>query len=311
VPNVLAVRAATILNLILSVLIATAVPVNSATQETKYLDDLWLEGTVGSALVRVFIGRAGYPKRSGLWGMYYYTNHWIPIPLDGDWVATGRVQFLEGDPSDEKSAKARFELAIPESGPVTGTWTSADRRRKLPVTLRRISKPPDYEAAGLTRRFRDPNWMITFRYPASWRLEVSGRELSLRSPDPERMLSGHADLVCERGTGLPPAPKSDEPVAFKWPFFRSRAGWVVETFPSGDCEPDGHSCQPPETRRVGRATFMRAEASSRSHGFWGYSGIGGAEAYLVVQGNQWVHCTDSVLDSDKRIEVRETSGGRR
>ena len=166
-----------ILSVAVALLLTIAKPINPTAQETKFLGDVWLEGTVGSALVRVYLGDAGYPKKDGgLWGMYYYTKFWTPIPLDGDWVAPGRVRLLEGDPLDETSLKPRFELTIPASGPATGTWTSADGRRVLRNALRRISKPPEYAAAGLTRRFTDANWLITFRYPASWRLQVNGRE---------------------------------------------------------------------------------------------------------------------------------------
>lgn len=51
--------------------------------ERRAFGDAWFEGTVGNATVRVYVEDAGWPKEDGLWGVYYYTMHWSPLPLEG------------------------------------------------------------------------------------------------------------------------------------------------------------------------------------------------------------------------------------
>jgi hypothetical protein len=93
---------------------------SSAAPAIELLGDMWLEGVVGQATVRAYIGDAGYPKTEGLWGMYYYTKYWTGIPLEGDWIAAGRIRLFEGDPGNS-GPKPRFDLRVSGSGPVTGT----------------------------------------------------------------------------------------------------------------------------------------------------------------------------------------------
>jgi hypothetical protein len=287
--------------------LAVAQATSVAAQRPESLGDVWLEGTVGSAAVRAYVGDAGYPKEDGLWGMYYYTKYWLPLTLEGGWTSPGQVRLTEGDPGNAR-AKPRFDLKMSQSPLVEGTWTSADGQQVLPVKLRRVPKPPPFEVAiRRARRFEHPKWPITLSYPAGWRLDASDGKLTLRSPDPEDMLFRN-ELDCVRGTGLPAPPRSGEPpVEFEWPFFRGESGWLAGTGLSGECESD--TCKPPESRQAGAGVFMKASMAYRSHGPWGYWGLAEASAYLVVVDDEWARCSDRLLDADTRIRV--VGSGRR
>ena len=271
--------------------------------QLQSLGDVWLEGTVGSAAVRVYIGDAGWPKSSGLWGMYYYTRYWSPLPLDGDWSGPGQIRLTEGEPG-ASAAQARFDLNVSARQSVDGTWTSADGRRVVPVKLRRVPKPPRFEIAiRRARLFSDPKWPITLRYPAGWRLDVTDTTLALRSPDPEDMIFNN-ELRCVRGSGvLAPPNTAASPIEFEWPFFRGATGWLVATDLAGEC--DTAACQPAQSRRIGNAEFMTATAGYRGHFPWGYMGLAEASFHFVVIGDEWAHCSDRVLDDATRIGVAD------
>ncbi len=195
---------------------------------------------------------------------------------------------------------------------MTGTWTSGDGRRTLPVRLRRIARPAAYEAAIQNpRRFADTRWPIEFNYPAGWFLEVTGTKLVMRSPDPLYMLFRNV-LECKRGRGLPGVPVVEGAVVhFQGSYYRVSEGWRVDTGPGPgtDCRGrEGRNCEPPKTRQAGSALLMSADIDYRSHGPWGYAGIAGAKEHLVIDGSEWVHCFDRLLDSEDRIRPRNTRG---
>jgi hypothetical protein len=263
-----------------------------------------LEGTIGQNAVRLFVETAGYPKEAGLWGMYFYTRYWTPIPLEGEQLSANSIQLLEGDPSDSP-LRPRFDLTMSGEA-VTGTWTSADGRRGVPVHLRRVAQPAAYDTAiRNAQRFTDVRWPMEFSYPVGWFLKVTGTTLVLRSPDPEDMLSDNV-LTCERGRGLPSAPPPEgEPVHFQGSYYRTHDGWRVEEAPGpgANCD-DGPTCASPTVRKVRSTLLMSAEASYRVFGPWGYGGLADSREYLVIDGSEWAHCFDRLLDSNDRIQPR-------
>jgi hypothetical protein len=297
--------------------VAVAQEAPAAVPEGSRFPQTWLEGTIGqSATVRLFVEPAGYPKMSGLWGMYYYTRYWTPIPLEGEHLSPDTIRLYEGEPNGNSPSRPRFDLNVSEPATVTGTWTSGDGRRTLPVRLRRIAQPAAYETAiQNSRRFADTRWPIEFNYPAGWFLEVTGKKLVMRSPDPKDMLFRNF-LECARGRGLPSVPVVEEAVVhFQGSYYRASEGWRVDTGPGPgpDCEGrEGRNCETPKTRQAGSAILMSAHIYYRSYGPWGYAGIAGAREHLVIDGSDWVHCFDRLLDSDDRIRPRNTMGrGRR
>ena len=281
--------------------VGVAQSTSTASPSPQHLGDMWLEGNVGGEAIRAYIGDAGWPKSSGLWGAYYFTKNWSAIPLDGDWTAPGRVRLTEGVAGDA-GAKRRFDLNISQPGAVEGTWTSADGARVLPVRLRRVPKPAPFEVAiRRPRQFADSKWPMRLSYPDGWRLDVSSTELTLRSPDPLDTLFDN-ELHCVRGGGVPSPPRpGDPPVEFSRPFFRGDSGWLVAAGLSADCTTA--ACQPPESRATEAGVFLKSSVEYRSHGPWGYMGLAEASVYLIVVEQTWVRCTDRLLDVDTRISV--------
>lgn len=266
-----------------------------------------MAGVIGQTTIRLFVESAGFPKNEGLWGVYYYTRYRTPIPIEGERLSIGTIRLYEGvDNGDALPPRSRPRLDLEMSDPatVTGTWTSADGRRRLPVRLRRVQQPAGFEIAVRTPRlFANPRWPIELTYPAGWFLQVTSTMLTLRSPDPEDMLFDNL-LECERGRGLPRVPVGDEaPELFQGGYVLTRDGWRVD---SGLVSCDGRNCAP-ETRRIGSVLFMSAETGYRSRNPWGYAGIADANEYLVIDGNEWVHCFDRVLDSKDRIRIRSAA----
>jgi len=237
-----------------------------------------------------------------LWGIYYDTKDWTPVPLEGDWTPPGRIRLFEGDPRDE-GPKPRFDLSISESA-VDGTWTSADGQETLRVRLRRIPKPAPFKVAiGRARHFADARWPITLSYPADWRLDVGDSDLELQSPDPFDMLFDN-NLSCVRGRGLPSSPgPEDPPEKLKWPWFRGRSTWLFQSG-DGDCTTD--RCEVAESEQRGAGTFFRGDVGYRMYGPWGYMGLADESSYLAIVGQEWVVCGDRLLDTDARIAVAGT-----
>jgi hypothetical protein len=262
----------------------------------------WLEGNIGGRAVRMFIEDGGWPKDDGVWGAYYYTSDWLPLMLDGTRLADGTVRLYEGEPGPSVEGRPRFDIKLGTT--VTGTWTAGDTAPKVPVRLHRTKQPLRYEdAIKSPRRFADPGWPLQLTYPAGWRLDVGGTDLTLRSPDPQDMMFDTM-LQCERGRGLPPAPQAGEAATeFKGFFYRAADGWRIEGNPEHECD-DAESCPIARTRRVGSVSLMSGETSYRSHNAWGYSGIASAREHLVIDGEEWAHCSDGLLDSDSRLQPR-------
>jgi len=251
----------------------------------------------------MFVEAAGYPKNEGLWGVYYRTDDWTPVPMEGEELEPGRIRMFELLPSLSSRTGARLDLTLPKRGDVSGTWWSFEEGQTRAVRLRRVPQPPSYETAitKKTRRFADPRWPFEFSYPADWLMSASAESLVLRSHDPQAMLSGNT-LTCERGSGLPVA-SPDEPFKeFRGSYYRTRDGWMVAAGPASNCP--GSSCEAPKTRRHGATLIMSAATSYRAHNPWGYAGIGEGMQYLIVAGNEWAHCFDGVLDSEARIQPK-------
>jgi hypothetical protein len=279
----------------------TATP---AGQQPAELPETWLEGNIGRRSLRMFLEAAGWPKDDGVWGVYYYTDDRFPITLEGERLPNGVIRVYEGDPGDSREDRARMDLSFGSA--VTGTWMPADGGKTLPVRLRRTKQPAPFEiAVRNARRFANPGWLMELTYPAGWFLEASGTHLKLRSPDPQDMMFDNA-LTCNRGRGLPRVPGANEAaVEFEGSFFRTHDGWRIEGSPTAHCERD--SCVVPKTRQVGTMIIMSGEASYRSHNGWGYAGIAETIQYLLIDGEDWVHCVDRLLDSDSRITPRPAS----
>jgi hypothetical protein len=240
-------------------------------EKLRILAPTWLDGTIGNAMVRVFV----QTNVDGPRGVYYYTRYRTAIPLDGDWVSDTMIRMHEGHQLGTEP-RPQLDLQLTDQGG-EGTWSSPDGRQ-LPVRLRRVAQSAAFGIAiQKPRRFADPAWPVEISYPEGWFLQVADTSLLLRSPDPRDMLF-HSELECERGRGLLPPGG----------FYHTPTGWQVE----GDVVP--------KTRVMGSATFMSAALPYRRDGQWG----GYVRQYLAIEGDEWVHCYDRLLDSEDRIQPR-------
>lgn len=280
-----------------------------AVQRQRSFPDTWLVGTIGGGLrVHMFIGEPGAPKKSGLWGTYFYDAHWEPIPLEGAVLPTGDYEFWEGDPSTPPDARARFTLHF--GSVVTGTWR--DGTRTLPIRLTRTAQPaPFKDAIRHARRFADPRWPFTFKYPDGWMLRVDDTDLLLRSPDPEDMLYQN-ELACQRGHGVPAPPPPGEPprpFAETSSFYRTASGWVVaDGNLMQDCQDRDSDCAHASVRQSGNLIIVSADVGYRAYTVWGYAGAAERSEYLILRGDDWVSCADRLIyDEGRWIEPADFS----
>lgn len=174
--------------------------------------------------------------------------------------------------------------------------------------------PPSVQYADAMRRsrqFAHPRWAMTLNYPEGWFLHVTDTELVLRSRDPEDVIFDN-ELRCTRGSGLPSVPdNADDIYEFQGSFYRAQDGWRVKSGlrATENCEND--SCESPNTRRVGAVVIMSGEGGYRGYSPWGYSGVSSGTEHVVIDGDDWVHCYDRLLDSDDRIQARRQPRPRR
>ena len=249
----------------------------------------------------MYIGPAGWPLKEGLlWGAYFYTRVGTLIPLEGHREPSGAIVLYEGDPSAPHDEQPRFELTFAAGTAVSGTWTRADTQRTVRVRLKRVPQPAPFEKAiARPRTFDSPEWPFTFTYPDGWSLRYSDASLVLQSPDPFDLLFDNR-LECSRGEGLPARPAAGEPATeFRGGFFLGHDGWLApsDESPNPSCDQPESKCAAPPARSAGSARFMRTTTGYRSYNPWGYAGLAEARSYLVIDGSQWVHCVDRLLDS--------------
>jgi hypothetical protein len=282
-----------------------------AAQRPDEFPDTWLEGTIGRGLrVHMYIGEAGWPMDHGLWGMYFYDSRWEPLPLEGARLPSGDLELFEGDPGRDAEPRARFRLH--PGGSVTGTWTSADGARTLTVNLARTRKPDPYDVAiRRPRRFIDPRWPFSFAYPDGWLVRAGETRLLVRSPDPEDMIFD-TELACERGHGVPPAPRADAPPQLfrDTTFYRTPNGWVTSRGGMQDCAEPGTRCDPATSRTTGGLTVLSAEVGYRAYNAWGYAGEADRSDYLILRGDEWATCVNRLFPSDGSW-IEPAAAGRR
>ena len=112
------------------------------------------------------------------------------------------VQF-EGDEDAEDSI---WQVRIERIDYVTGTRQLADGRIEPFVFT--IVPETACDGAGEWRTFSDPDWPITFDYPASWKLTADHDDVNIECPSVTRLAMGGAYLTFERGQFQPPDGKS-------------------------------------------------------------------------------------------------------
>ena len=282
-------------SVIRAILVLLALSRGGSIAHAQPLDPTWLEGTIGGQKVRMYLESAR-PDTETVFGIYYYERYGEPIVLASVASSAGSLVFNECDACDDLSGVPRLVLEMGRAGAlrVRGTWTSADGRRTLPVSLRRVGDFVTSVPVSDLRRFADTRWPITFMYPAGWFVSVTPYELSVRPPDPEEMVWRN-ELRCEQGRGLPAPPAPGEPpVEFDPPFVRTPFGWRVTASPSGD------DLKEPNVRGD-----VMSGTVGYSHGArWPLPGIFEEVKHLLVSGETWVLCTDRLGLDDEKMNLR-------
>jgi hypothetical protein len=139
----------------------------------------WLHGMIGTKAARMYIERGGNTVAA----VFYYTEStWTPIVLGGRWN-TGKP--TASDKTGDKPATGQLTGAVTTTG-FAGYWMHSNGNPPLPVKLDFEPKPA-CKISGASKRFDDPNWPITFSYPAAMQLSHTEWGLSLSCPDPADM----------------------------------------------------------------------------------------------------------------------------
>ena len=209
------------------------------------------------------------------------------------------VQF-EGD--DDAEGRI-WQVRIERIDHITGTRRLADGRIEPFVFT--IVPETACDGAGEWRTFSDPDWPITFDYPASWKLTADHDDVNIECPSVTRLAMGGAYLTFERGQFQPPDGKSapESKSSFNEPYwFVRRAGddWRIKGL---GCDPEAGAAQPDDchpARRSERNGMTVLQGAAGEHRLYrpgvGYLGQGGGIArYLWVLGDRWIS-----LDSTER-----------
>jgi hypothetical protein len=244
--------------------------------EEKPSSSHWLEGTVGSGRVRMHLERGG----AVVAGVYYYTRHWDPLLLRGEWLGEGELRLTEQKPDDTETG--RFEGVLGTRG-FEGHWISPDGKKRWPVRLRSVPAP-GCDGGGPWKTFDDPSWAFTFSYPASWRLTIVKGAAVLTCPDPSPMLfDGSGVVQVEAGAGFSSFEEGEQP------FARCRGQWFIADMASCPCDDLGTLCAPVAPQLRDGLTVLRGGGSSRTYCRGGsYVGLGWRENHLVLLGDRWV-----------------------
>lgn len=143
----------------------------------------WLEGSIGQRNARMYLDRGG----KDVVGVFYYTADWEPFLLGGSWRGDALELHQEDETCQEGNCPdegvLRGNLTL---GRLAGTWNPPHQSKAVLVELK-VVPALVCDGKGAWRSFRDSRWPITFAYPASWRLKVTEKSISITCPDPSLM----------------------------------------------------------------------------------------------------------------------------
>jgi len=142
----------------------------------------WFEGTIGQKHVRMYLERGG----GAAVGAFYDTADWSPLTLGGRWIdeGEGAVELIARNEWDFEGGSLKGELS---GRGLSGVWSSSKEESQVGVHLKEVEQPR-CDGKGAWKSFEDRNWPISFSYPASWHVSVSGDSVSMVCPDPSLMV---------------------------------------------------------------------------------------------------------------------------
>ena len=141
----------------------------------KPIRKYWLHGTIGGKATRMYMERNG----NVVIAAFYQTDStWTPTILGGHW---NNGKPTASDKTEMDPATGQLTGTLTARG-FAGSWTPVDRSPALPISL--VFEPrPSCSALGHLKQFNDPNWPITFSYPAGMQISHTDWGLRLVCPD--------------------------------------------------------------------------------------------------------------------------------
>lgn len=152
----------------------------------------WLEGTVGSKRVRMYLEAGG----EAAIGVLYRTDDWNPLMLGGQRGKNDNFQLTDKTEGSLGTGSLKGQLTVYG---LTGTWIALKTGNKSAIRLKFTPEPRCELGSGPWREFDDPRWPITFSYPALWHIEVHESGISITCPDPSLMAYDGFDISFTQG----------------------------------------------------------------------------------------------------------------
>lgn len=234
-----------------------------------------LRGTIDGLPIRMSL--TGHEGKVA--GFYLYESRFVPIALEGT-VDTGRrVSLADTEPAP---GAERFEGRLAGSR-FTGTWTSADGKKKRAFVLRPNPRPTG--APGTWPRFRGAGWPVSFRLPATWKPVADENGLLLAAES--RGFDDDLHATWGRMSTEPPR------------YHKVGQGWFF-TDDVGD-----HPVAGPVRR--GDLTISRNDLDCRIQSARGYEGMGSCASALVLGPDFWVVFQGSGPTYESALDVLLTT----
>jgi hypothetical protein len=232
----------------------------------------------------MYLDRGG----SGVVGLFFDTaGNWDTTLLGGTWT-DGKIDL--SDATDLHPATGYLVASLADHR-LTGTWTAGDWNQSEAVELVTIPEPA-CDGKETWKRLEDPDWPLTFSYPASWHLKRShDGSVILTCPDPAQ-IAFDQHIILYHGTGTPSGPTHVVACGRSWMY--------------GDrCDCNQQNVQACSTAKVsGTSTRIILDASDQEWRVYcldgGYIAAGEGEDRIILVRDQWVEIT-APGDSSKII----------
>ncbi|WP_109487864.1 hypothetical protein [Occallatibacter savannae] len=249
--------------------------------EVEPSQKFFLEGTIGKRPVRMYLDRGG----SGVVGLFFDIGaDWQTTLLGGTW---SHDSIDASDAANDHPATAHLSASLRENH-LKGIWTQSGTSQPERVDLTVIPEPR-CDGKGPWKRFEDPDWPVTFSYPASWHLDKSNGDdsITLTCPNPSEIAFDQHILI-HRGTGAPEGPTKMVQCGDSWIYgFQCRCG-----------EQDSSRCPTAKASRMKSVTVL--DVSEQEHRIYclhgGYAAAGEGEDRVVMLRDQWLEI-DAPLDT--------------
>lgn len=256
----------------------------------------WFAGSIGKRDVRMSLSRGG----DAVVGVLYYTDNWVPLQLGGKWEDGDVVEMHDvircpgpsgycSDDSPLKFGDSLLKGRLREQGFV-GAWQAKEQEPAMLMNLKKVSEP-SCNGDGPRRVFKNPEWPLTFSYPASWHLEVKTERLTLTCPDP--LFMAYDDLgTIEIIKGDP----SSEDGSGDIPIQKCKDKWVAGLCDCGEFCPQAAGERVLDISQKHGMTIINPSDES----WWvrrlsctlaGYAGIEDGDDVVLVVGKQMVWIT--------------------